>query len=90
MVNWIGLYTFIRRELERMLRVAVQTLVTPWISALLYIFVFGSIIGKRIDLIAGVQYIDFVLPGILMMNVIMSSFSHSSSSLYFARFIRSI
>ena len=90
MVNWIGLYTFIRRELERMLRVAIQTLVTPWISALLYIFVFGSIIGKRIDLIAGVQYIDFVLPGILMMNVIMSSFSHSSSSLYFARFIRSI
>lgn len=73
-----------------MSRVPIQTLVTPWISALLYIFVFGSIVGKRIDLIGGVQYIDFVLPGVLMMNVIMSSFAHSSSSLYFARFIRSI
>lgn len=90
MVNWVGLYHFIRREWQRMMRMPVQTLVTPWISALLYIFVFGSIVGQRIDLIAGVPYIDFVLPGILIMNVIMASFSHSSSSLYFARFIRSI
>lgn len=89
MVNWIGLGTFIRKEYERMMRVPIQTLVTPWISALLYIFVFGNIVGKRIDF-GAVEYIDFVLPGILMMNVIMSSFSHSSSSLYFARFIKSI
>ena len=90
MFNWIGLYTFIRRETERTFRVAVQTLITPWISALLYIFIFGYIVGKRIDSIAGVSYIDFVLPGILMMSVISSAFAHSSSSLYFARFIRNI
>jgi len=89
-MNWIGLYTFIRREFQRMMRIAIQTLVTPWISALLYIFVFGRVIGSRIDLIAGVPYIEFVLPGILMMNVIMSSFSHSSSSLYMARFLHNI
>ena len=89
-MNWIGLYTFIRREIDRMLRVATQTLLTPWISALLYIFIFGHVVGRRIESIAGVEYIDFVLPGILMMNVISSAFSHTSSSLHFQRFIRHI
>jgi ABC-2 type transport system permease protein len=89
-MNWIGLYTFIRREIMRMLRVVVQTLISPLISATLYIFVFGSVIGTRIDAIHGQPYITFVFPGILMLNVIMSSFSHSSSSVYFGRFIKSI
>jgi ABC-2 type transport system permease protein len=88
--NWIGLYTFIAREIGRMFRVWIQTLVTPWISALLYIFVFGEIIGSRIGEFAGVTYIDFVLPGLVMMNVIGSSFAHTSSSVYFMRFIRYI
>ncbi len=90
MVNWIGLYTLIRRDVERMFRVTGQTLVTPWISSLLYIFIFGKVVGSRIDLIAGVPYINFVLPGILMMNVIASAFAHSSSSVYFQRFLRTI
>lgn len=89
-VNWIGLYTFIKRDIARIFRVATQTLVTPWISALLYIFIFGSVIGSRIDLIEGHSYIDFVLPGILMMSVLTSAFSHTSSSVYFKRFIRDI
>lgn len=89
-VNWIGLWTFFRRELERMLRVATQTLVAPLISATLFITIFGFILGTRIDTIAGVEYIKFVLPGIIMLNVITSSFAHSSSSLYMNRFMRSI
>ena len=88
--NWIGLETIIRREIERFLRVFTQTLVTPWISALLYIFVFGKVVGQRIDTIAGVSYIDFVLPGIIMMSVLNSAFGQSSSSIYFARFARHI
>lgn len=89
-INWVGLYTFLRREYDRMIRVATQVFVSPWISAFLYIFIFGSVLGQRIDLIAGVPYINFVFPGILMMNVIQSAFMSSSSSLYFARFLRSI
>ena len=89
-VNWIGLYTFLQREYDRMFRVAIQVFISPWISAFLYIFIFGSILGKRIDLIGGVPYINFVFPGILMMNVIQSAFMASSSALYFARFLRSI
>ncbi|MBP9760553.1 MAG: ABC transporter permease [Candidatus Pacebacteria bacterium] len=89
-VNWIGLYTFVRREVTRFLRVSVQTLVSPWISATLFIFVFGKVIGGNIGNIAGVSYIEFVLPGVLMMNMLTSAFSHSSSSLYFQRFARHI
>jgi ABC-2 type transport system permease protein len=73
-----------------MFRVAIQTLVTPWISAILFIFIFGNVVGKNILPIEGVSYIMFVLPGILMMNVLTSSFSHTSSSLYFHRFMRRI
>lgn len=90
MNNWIGLGTFVRREIQRTFRVGIQTIVTPLITALLYIFVFGSVVGSRIDLINGVPYIKFVLPGILMMNVIMSAFGSASSSVYFKRFIRDI
>lgn len=89
-VNWVGLFTYIRSEVLRTFRVVTQTLVTPWISALLYIFIFGQVVGSRISLIGGVPYVKFVLPGILMMNIIMSAFSASSSSLYFARFIKNI
>lgn len=89
-MNWIGIYTFIRREIMRMSRVLVQTVVSPLISATLYIFIFGFVVGSKIDLIAGVKYITFVFPGILMLNIIASAFAHSSSSVYFARFIKSI
>src|SRR3989344_5442547 len=89
-INWMGFWTFVRREIQRTFRVVTQTLVTPWISALLYIFIFGSVVGSRISLIGGVSYISFVLPGILMMNIIASAFAASSSALYFARFTHSI
>jgi ABC-2 type transport system permease protein len=89
-MNWVGLYTVIRRGVERVFRVSVQTIMTPLISATLFIFVFGSIVGTRIDAIGGFSYILFVFPGILMMNVLSSAFSDSSSTVYFMRFQRSI
>lgn len=89
-VNWIGIYTMIRREIERTMRVMVQTLVSPVMSAALYIFIFGHVIGGKIETIAGVPYITFVFPGILMLSVINAAFGSSSSSLYFARFMKSI
>ncbi len=73
-----------------MLRIPGQTILSPLISASLYIFIFGHVVGGRIDTIAGAPYITFVFPGILMLNIIASSFAQSSSSIYFARFIKSI
>ncbi len=89
-MNWIGLYTMVRREVERTMRVKVQTLISPVMSATLYIFIFGHVIGTKIDSIIGVPYITFVFPGILMLSVINAAFASSSSSLYFARFVHSI
>ncbi len=88
--NWIGLYTMLRREVKRTLRVVVQTLIAPVVSAALYIFIFGSVIGTRIDDFAGVPYISFVFPGVLMLSIINASFSSASSALYFMRFTKGI
>ncbi len=88
--NWIGLYTFVRRGVKRTFRVIIQTLVAPTVSATLYLFIFGTVIGTKIADFAGVPYISFVFPGILMMSVINSSFASASSTLYFMRFTRGI
>ncbi len=90
MVNWIGLYTIFRREVERTLRVVVQTLIAPTMSAALYLFIFGTVIGSKIDDFAGVPYISFVFPGVLMLSIINASFASASSQLYFMRFTRGI
>ncbi len=89
-LNNIGLYTMLRREVKRTLRVVVQTLVAPVVSAALYIFIFGTVIGSKIDDFAGVPYISFVFPGVLMLSIINASFSSASSALYFMRFTRGI
>jgi len=89
-VNWVGLWTIIRREMTRLLRVPIQVFVAPWISALLFIFIFGFVVGPRIATIGGHRYLEFVLPGILMMNVINAAFLQSTSQIYFQRFQRYI
>ena len=88
--NWIGLYTMLRREVKRTMRVSIQTLVAPVVSAALYIFIFGTVIGTKIDDFAGVPYISFVFPGVLMLSIVNASFSSASSALYFMRFSRGI
>ena len=89
-INWIGLWTIIRRELSRLMRVPTQAFIAPWISALMFIFMFGFIVGGRIASIGGHRYIEFVLPGILMMNIVNAAFLQSSSQIYFQRFLRYI
>ena len=79
-----------RREVERTFRVVIQTLVAPVISAALYLFIFGTVIGTKIEDFAGVPYISFVFPGVLMLSIINASFASASSALYFMRFTRGI
>lgn len=80
----------LRREIERTFRVMIQTLVAPVISATLYIFIFGTVIGSQIEGFNGVPYISFVFPGVLMLSIINASFASASSALYFMRFTRGI
>jgi ABC-2 type transport system permease protein len=88
LVNWIGLWTIVRREWSRLMRVPIQAFLAPWISALLFIFIFGFVVGSRISHIGGHRYLEFVLPGILMMNIVNAAFLQSSSQVYFSRFLR--
>ncbi len=88
--NWVGLYTLIRREVGRTKRVIGQAILTPFLTAVLYIFVFGYVIGSRIDLIEGIPYISFVFPGIFTMNLVMAVFSATSFSIYFMKFQKTI
>ena len=82
-INWVGLGTMVRREVARMMRVPIQAFIAPWISALLFIFIFGFVVGSRITQIGGHRYLEFVLPGIIMLNVVNAAFLQSSSAIYF-------
>lgn len=88
--NWIGFYTLVRRETGRTRRVLGQAIIAPLVTASLYIFVFGFVVGSKIQLIEGIKYISFVFPGIFAMNLIMAVFSATSFSIYFMKFQKTI
>jgi ABC-2 type transport system permease protein len=89
-INWIGLWTMVRREIQRLWRVPIQAVVAPLISALLFIFIFGFVVGGRISAIGGFRYLEFVLPGVVMMNIVNAAFLQATSQIYFQRFQKSI
>ena len=89
-MNIVRLSAVTYREVQRFTRIPVQTLISPWISATLYILVFGVIIGSRIDFLENIDYIDFVFPGILMMQLISGAYGQSAFSLFFHRWTKSI
>lgn len=84
----IALLTIVRKEIKRFLRIWTQTLVPPVITTTLYFVIFGNLIGSRIGEMSGVSYMEFVVPGLIMMSVINSSFANVVSSFYGAKFQR--
>lgn len=90
-INFIGIKTILSREAQRALRVSIQSLIAPLISAILYITIFGQIVGSKISFVSGkYSYLEFVFPGILTLNVITASFSQASFSIYYQKFTRHI
>ncbi len=92
MVNrtFIALRTIWIKECTRFLRIWVQTLVPPAITMSLYFIIFGSLIGKRIGEMGGFSYMEFIVPGLIMMSVITNSYANVSSSFFSAKFQRNI
>ena len=88
-MNWVGLWTIIKRENVRSIRVINQVIWPPIISSLLYILIFGFSLGNNFN-VGEVSYLTFLVPGLIMMNVIMSAYEESSSSLFLGRFINYI
>ena len=85
-----GFWVIVKREIKRFLFLYKQTLIPSVISAGLYIVVFGTAMGSRIGDIKGVSYEHYIIPGLIMMTVINSSYQNSSSSIMQAKFLRFI
>jgi ABC-2 type transport system permease protein len=81
-INLIGLITIVRKEVRRVLRIWVQTIVPPAITMTLYFVIFGSLMGERIGSMGGLPYMTFIAPGLIMMAVITNSFGNVVSSFF--------
>lgn len=84
--NWIALQTLIIKEILRFARIWVQTIVPPVITTGLYFLIFGRLIGSRIGSMDGYSYIQFIVPGLVMMAIITNSYSNVVSSFYHSKF----
>ena len=78
------------KETNRYLRIWVQTLVPPVITTSLYFVIFGNLIGGRIGEMGGFSYMEFIVPGLIMMSVITSSYANVASSFFSQKFQKNI
>ncbi|BFM12035.1 ABC transporter permease [Simiduia litorea] len=90
LAQWVSYKTIVRKEIQRFTRIWVQTLVPPAITMALYFVIFGALIGSRIGEMGGFSYMEFVVPGLIMMSVLTNSYSNVVSSFYSAKFQHSI
>ena len=89
-IYWIAFKSIVIKEVTRFSRIWVQTLVPPAITMTLYFVIFGTLIGSRIGQMHGVGYMEFIVPGLIMMSVITNSYANVASSFYSAKFQRSL
>lgn len=88
--NTIALYTIIRREALRFFRIWTQTLLPPVISMTLYFIIFGNWIGRQIQHIQGFQYIDYLIPGLIIMPIITNAYGNVVASFFSSKFQRNL
>ncbi|PJD90745.1 MAG: ABC transporter permease [Legionella sp.] len=86
----VALYTIVHHEWVRMFRISIQAFLPSVITTLLYFSIFGAIVGRRIGLVEGLDYSTYIAPGLVMIAVINNAYTNTSSSLFTARFQRSI
>jgi ABC-2 type transport system permease protein len=83
---WIGYKTIVRKEITRILRIWGQTIVPPAITMTLYFIIFGELIGRRIGEMGGFSYMQYIVPGLVIMSVITNSYGNMVSSFFGAKF----
>ena len=88
--QWIAYVTIVLKEITRFMRIWQQTLIPPAISTLLYFVIFGNLIGKRIGQMDGFDYMDFLVPGLILMAVINASYQNVVGSFFGAKWGKSI
>jgi ABC-2 type transport system permease protein len=86
----IGYYTMVRKDFVRIVRIWSQTLLPPVVTTALYFAIFGTFIGSQVKAIHGLSYIQFIVPGIVMMSLITSAYMNTVSTFYFSKWQRTI
>ncbi|NCF52565.1 ABC transporter permease [Gammaproteobacteria bacterium] len=89
-MNLIAMKTIVRKEVIRVMRIWVQTIVPPAITMTLYFIIFGNLIGRRIGTMDGFDYMQYIAPGLIMMSVITNSYGNVVSSFFGAKFGRHV
>lgn len=84
--QWVAFSTLTQKEIKRILRIWPQTLLPPAITMTLYFVIFGTMIGSRVGEMGGVSYMQFIVPGLIMMAVITNSYSNVVSSFFSTKF----
>ena len=84
-VNWVGLWTLYLKEVRRFAKVATQTVLAPLVTTLLFLAVFSLALGRAVDTIGGVPFLQFLAPGLVMMAMVQNAFANTSSSLLISK-----
>lgn len=87
---WIAYKTIVIKEILRFSRIWVQTIFPPIITTSLYLLIFGGLMGERIGQMQGVDYLQYIIPGIILMTVITNAYANTVSSFFLAKFNHSI
>lgn len=88
--QYVAFYTILVKEIRRFARIWVQTILPAMITTALYFVIFGNLIGSQIGDMDGYRYIDYIIPGLILMSVITNSYANVVSSFYSAKFQRNI
>lgn len=88
--QWVAFLTILRKEIRRYLRIWSQTLLPSAITMSLYFLIFGGLIGSRIGEMGGISYMQFVVPGLIMMAIVTNSYANVVSSFFGAKFNNSV
>jgi ABC-2 type transport system permease protein len=83
---WIAYKTIVTKEILRFARIWVQTIIPPVITTSLYLLIFGGLMGGRIGQMQGIDYLHFIVPGIILMTVIMQSYANTVSSFFMTKY----
>lgn len=85
-----GYYTMLRKDIVRIFRIWSQTLLPPVVTTTLYYLIFGAFIGSQVAAIDGFSYMQFIVPGLVMMTVITSAYMNTVSTFYFAKWVHTL
>lgn len=83
---WISYYTMLRKDIVRMFRIWGQTFLPSVVTSVLYFLVFGSVLGSRIGDMQGIDYLQFVVPGLVMLAVVTNAYANTSFTFFQSKF----